>query len=369
MNTPTLATVLLATVTGACVATVGPTDGSGRDDRDTSDCPVERYTLTLSTEADLRDIPKGCFSLDGDLVIERSTLTDLDALKDLRDVRGALRIEDNRDLTTLTGLNDVRVSGELVIEGNSRLADTAGLEGTDEVTALTLRSNDALRDLSGLRNLDLVAGDVLVSNNGALTTMAGLDKLRTVHGDLVIEVNDQLTSLTGLGRLSAVASVTLERNPRLASVAGMSALSSTDRVLITGNPALTSLTGLGLTRVSGDLDLENNGLTTLGSLSNLTQVGGNLIIASNPSLVGVDGLSAGLFVAGGLRITSNSRLDSIYALYLGVRASNLVITGNPALSRPRADHLTNNTTHQAAFPTRTILGNGTASQPDFEPHG
>ena len=161
---------LAAVLASACVAQVGPTGDRG--DRDTGDCTLEPYALTLTTEADLRDIPRGCFSLDGDLVIERSTLANLDALKQLRDVRGALRIEDNGALTTLAGLADVRVAGELVIEGNPRLADLTGLDGTDELTALTLRSNPALRDLSGLRNLTEISGDVLVSNNAALASVA-----------------------------------------------------------------------------------------------------------------------------------------------------------------------------------------------------
>lgn len=364
---PTRLAPLAAVLAAACVAQVGP--AGDRRDRDPGDCSLEPYSLTLTTEADLRDIPRGCFSLDGDLVIERSTLANLDALKQLRDVRGALRIEDNGALTTLAGLADVRVSGELIVEGNPRLVDLTGLDGTDELTALTLRSNPALRDLSGLRNLTEVGGDVLVSNNAALASVAGLDKLATIRGDLVIEVNDQLASLTGLGRLSAVGSVTLERNPRLQSVAGLSSLTTTGRVLITGNAALASLTGLQLTRVTGDLDLENNGLVGLGALANLGEVGGNFIVSANPSLTGIDGLSTGLVVAGSLRITSNGRLASIYALYLGARATSLVITGNPALSRPRVEHLDQNATHQAAFPTRTITGNGTATSPTFEPHG
>ena len=74
-------------------------------------------------------------------------------------------------------------------------------------------------------------------------------------------------------------------------------------------------------------------------------------------------------MSGSLRITNNGRLASIYALYLGARATSLVITGNPALSRPRVEHIELNATHQAAFPTRTITGNGTASSPTYEPHG
>jgi len=361
--------LLVAASTAACVSTIGATDGDGRDDRNTGDCPLEPYGLTLSTEADLRDIPRGCFSLEGDLVIERSALANLDALKDLRDVRGSLRIEDNASLTTLAGLADVRVSGDLVVENNPRLADLTGLDGTDQLVALTLRSNDALTDLSGLHNLDEVTGDVLVSDNGALTTMGGLDRLRTIGGDLVIEVNDRLGSLTGLGKLDAVASVTLERNPALASVAGLSSLVTTGRVLVTGNTALRTLTGLALTRVRGDVDLENNGQVSLGSLQGLGAVDGNLIIAANPGLTGIDGLSSGLVVGGSLRVTNNTQLTSVYGLYLGARATSLVITGNPSLSRLRAEHLATATVHQAAFPTRTIAGNSTSQNPDVEPHG
>lgn len=362
MKSTTIALAVIAAASGACVAQVGPTGDTDRD-RDTGDCSTEPYTLTITTEADLRDIPRGCFSLEGDLVIERSALTDLSALSELRDVRGSLRIEDNSALTTLSGLVDVRVSGDLVIDGNARLADLAGLDGTDELTALTLRANDALRDLSGLRSLREITGDALVSDNRALGSLAGLDRVDTIGGDLILEQNDQLTSLTGLSRLSSVSTIALDRNAKLGSVGGLSALTTVDRLRITGNTALSSLTGLGVTRVAGDLDVENNGLTTLGSLANLQQVDGNLIIASNPSLTGIDGLSTSLRVNGSLRVTSNPRLTSIFGLYLGASASNLVITGNSSLSRPRADHMLSAQAHQLSFPIRSVTGNGSGSDP------
>ena len=53
MKSTTLALAVVTAASGACVSTVGPT-GNGDRDRDNGDCTVEAFTLTITTEADLR---------------------------------------------------------------------------------------------------------------------------------------------------------------------------------------------------------------------------------------------------------------------------------------------------------------------------
>lgn len=366
----TLATILLAASTGACVSTVGATNG--RDDRPTAtDCTdVEVISGLTLTRTDVSGIPKHCFTVSGNLVISRTDLTNLDLLKDLVDVNGELRIEDNAKLTSL-GLTGVGVDGEIVIDSNPVLANLDGLEYTKTLDALTIRSNAKLTNLGGLRALTTVSGPFELSDNQALARLAGLEHLTQVTGHFQITANDALTNLQGLGRVNSLGDLTIENNLALSSVSGLapSNLTIGGSLRISQNPALQSLTGMDPKSVTRDVDINGNGIRQIAGLTSLTAVGGNFIIAGNASLTGVDGLAPSLRVTNGIQVTNNASLSSVFSLYVGMSAASLSITGNGSLSRNRVGHLSNtNTDHPSHFPIRNIQGNSGSNSPDPEPH-
>lgn len=358
----TLSALLLASTTAACMSQVGTPGGGGKVIP--GECEDHDFHLELSTEADLDDIPKGCFVLAGDLRITRSTLRDLTPLADLAAVRGSLIIEDNTALTTLAGVIDLEVDGDILIEGNTRLADVDGLGAVRDIGHLTIRDNDALADLGGLRALETIAGDAIITDNPALPNLTGLDALRAIDGRLDVQGNAALRTLAGLGNLTTVRAVDVSRNAMLWDLSGLG-VTRTGAMTIRENPALTSLSTLKLREVDADLDVQQNGLTQLAA-SSLIRVGGNFIVANNPQLGTIDGLPSALVVSRDLRITSNTRLASVYALYQGVHAATLTVTSNPALSSSRWGHLDE---HDTQFPFRVLQGNGTNQSPGYEQHG
>ncbi|MBP8811412.1 MAG: hypothetical protein KBG48_22045 [Kofleriaceae bacterium] len=360
----TLATLLLATATGACVSTIGATERERDRGGDCTTDNEERLdTVVVRTQADVDDLPD-CFSVDGDLIVEGSPLVDLKAFEQLGYVGGDLILRDNSRLTSLDGLVDIDVGGDLTVEGNARLTDLTGLEATTSLGALTIRDNAALETLGGLADLATVTGAVVIEGNPRLDSLAGLGALRRAGAVSIVD-NDALVGLSALSNLGTADALTVRGNARLSSVSGMSELLSVTALTIHDNPALLSLNGLAITDVTGDVDLSANGLTTLASRLSLTRVGGDLVIDGHGALTAVDGLAPALRVTGAITLSNNAGLRSVYPLYVGTTAAQLVVMSNPSLSRDRAEHLRN---HTAQFPTVTVQANGPYGA-DPETHG
>ncbi len=133
----------------------------------------------------------GCTEIDGDLIVQGTSLLTLAGFERLISVR-YLVVSDNAALTSLEALSGLRSAEGITINGNPALKSLAGLDG--------------VRSLEGL----------VLTGNG-ITSLAGLDNL-VVTGDLVVSGNPALTSLSGALRLTSVENLDVEKNPRLAGL-------------------------------------------------------------------------------------------------------------------------------------------------------
>jgi hypothetical protein len=120
---------------------------------------------------------------------------DLSTFAHCRTVTGDLTI-DRTDLTDLAALSELRlVTGALTIQGNARLRNLEGLERLERVGALELRSN-------------------------GLYGTHGIESLRAV-GRLVIADHPFLISLHGFSKLERVDTLVVSHNPRIAAQLGL----------------------------------------------------------------------------------------------------------------------------------------------------
>jgi len=136
-----------------------------------------------------------CRTVTGDLVLERTDLTDLAALSELRSVTGALTIRGNARLRNLNGLDHLARVGSLELRSNG-LYGTRGLESLREVGRLVIADNSLLISLNGFRNLVHVE-TLLVSHNPRIAAQLGLfpslsrvERTLTLHANLGLSRND-----------------------------------------------------------------------------------------------------------------------------------------------------------------------------------
>ncbi len=345
-------TLALCTLAG-CHGDVGPTDGDGDgfisqidcDDTDANvhpfatevpgdgldndcdlatDCDDPDLTAPWTGDLGEADLPDFCSgycarSVTGSILLDDTSLTDLDALTCLTSVGGDFQILRNSALTSLSGLGSLEsVDGSFSIgEYQCDYTDVWVCEGF---------GNPALTSLAGLENLATVGGAFWLADNDALTT-AGMsfDHLVSVGGaelseGLAIDGHAALTTLPAFPQLTSVGWLEVWGNPSLTSLDGLDGLTSiADTVSIYDNTSLASLHGLdNVTTVGGVLgvygDKSGDSLTSLAGLDSLTTVGAYLEVWDNSALTSLDGLDALTAVGQYVNLINNDALTSLSGL-------------------------------------------------------
>lgn len=248
-------------------------------------------------------------SIQGNLLIDCSTLTSLDGLYELKIIGGDLILK-NHSLTSMEGLNSLeKVNGDF----------TASL----------------IQSFQGFDNLSEIGGSFRI-NSGTLASFEGLENLRMIKGSLVIKADvpsgsidsnhkklglANLKNFTGLsaleeieGNLEVLASTTHHRN----------SITQFDQKAL---PSFTDFTGLTkLKRIGGNLNVSAssyvnysggprlynlNALNSFSGLNNLESIGGDLRIICTSSEVGDNYVTASATVLCLSQLSSLDGFDSL----------------------------------------------------------
>ena len=251
------------------------------------------------------------------LFIQGSSLTSLKGLEGLTEIPISLSINDNPNLVSLEGLNNI-----VKISNNN----TSG--------ELYIARNELLENLEGLNNLTTLGyGQLYVIENNSLKSFNGLESLTTIGGTLRIDYNPVLESIEALSNLTQVnlfngPYVQIHHNPLLTSLSAFHNLTRLGSLSIIGNHALTNLDGLeNITRldyadspepenyIGTSLQItDNNSLISVDGLRNLTFVGSDFNIIGNPLLSSIEPFSNLVKVGCDLRVNGNSILNSLEGL-------------------------------------------------------
>jgi len=199
--------LVFACFTGACTSgtqTEAQSVGSGR-------CNAQAHARGWRSLA-------GCQEVAGDVRIEGTDSTELIELRGVRAIHGTLFIGGNTELSSLSGLEDLRSAQEVVIVNNPNLKDIDGLSGLEQVERVSVAHNPGLRVISGMDKVSHLK-TLMIMHNG-LTRMSGFNGLVSADSVTIAE-NPKLIYMTGLKELAFVESLELDTNPRLAPTPGM----------------------------------------------------------------------------------------------------------------------------------------------------
>jgi len=298
--------VLLLTIgfLAACVDAHRPpttTDGG------TDNCEPVEHDVTVRSDSDGTDLPKGCWDLYGKLSVNGSSIT---SLAMLGDIRSANDIEImNTSLTSFDTKSPVDVwYGAITVVSNSKLTDLKNLTIHDgHVASIQFDQNAQLAtfELGGLTKVD---GDVSVTNNPMLTAVTIKD-VTSIGGEVAITNNAALKTIN-LGAPTTVNRFEVSSNQVLTTIAGAPSQQVLGDFIIRGNHALTSITGLGgLNRIRGTLTIDNNAaLTSLSAFpTTALTLEGSLMITNNTALTDLGGLSHAFYMYS-VNITGNISL-------------------------------------------------------------
>jgi hypothetical protein len=186
------------------------------------------------------------------VVLTGTGLRNLDALAKVSYVLGAVVIDNNPELTSVDGLNQLERAGSLNLHGNPQLSRLPAFDALNSLHTLRIHDNDRLSELSafsGLRKADADQASDYWDDRSVL------DRRPDV---IQISDNPELRRLTIPLRWDSGARVSVLRNASLEHLS-LGQLASVDLLEIEANPLLSSVELAALTRVDS-LHLRDNPL-------------------------------------------------------------------------------------------------------------
>jgi len=214
-----------------------------------SPCLPEGITFSNQAQIDSFQINyPGCQEIGGDVSIGNA-ITNLNGLIVLTSIGGYLQIQDNTNMISLAGLNNLALVDSCIwIGNNTSLTNLSGLEGLTYVgDFLSIFGNKSLNTITALKNLTYIGDELSISFNDSLASLTGLEGLSSVGGHLDIGGSPILTNLAGLDNITSIGGgLLIGYNKAIVNFAGLEGLTSigAGSIQISENPALVSLTGL-----------------------------------------------------------------------------------------------------------------------------
>lgn len=315
-----------------------PKTGSdaGSDD---ADCAPIDHDVSIRNESDAEALPQsGCWDLYGKLTIEGSAIKSLSMLGDIRSANDI--VISGTGLTTFDTPNTVDVwYGAIKINGNQSLTSVSNLSIKDGHVASVLIDQNPVLTSFELGGLDSVDTDFAITNNAALTTV-DIPTIGTIGGKLSIDFNAALTSVS-LGTLTQTNGVEVMNNTVLTSLRGLPTTTIYGDLLIQNNPMLSTVQGMtSLQRVAGNLKIDsNNALTSLAFIpATSAMVQGQMTISNNTGITDLGGLSHFNYL-GAITVTGNTNLA--YCPAHEVAACVASYGGTPVITNNKSGGSTN----------------------------
>ena len=152
--------------------------------------------IHLTRQEDVNSFPSGIEKIDGNLVIGyaddlyslRSDINDLSPLRNIVHITKSLKIQRNKDLINLNGLDKLQTIGkDFVIKFND-----------------TLKSFGEFPALQSVGCLNFIGGHFEVSHNNKLVSLGNFPLLKILDGHFIIEYNRESPVLEGFSALESV---------------------------------------------------------------------------------------------------------------------------------------------------------------------
>ncbi|MBN2070187.1 MAG: hypothetical protein JW814_01920 [Candidatus Krumholzibacteriota bacterium] len=199
----------------------------------------------------------------GPVWINYNGVTSID-LSSLQAITGALRIQNNTNLTTIDMRAVVSIGSDFTFD-NTGVISTIRFDALNHVGRhIYIRGIQGLTDLSILAGFaaasDALGGDLILANNTSLSNIDVLSGFTEIGNNLDITNNDNLASLDPLAGITSIGgSVWVRGNSLIPDLGGLALVASIGGLLmIDDNPSLTALGLDALASLTYDLYVRDN---------------------------------------------------------------------------------------------------------------
>lgn len=135
----------------------------------------------------------------GGLSLNYTGVESLAGVEGIDSLELGLNIYQNYNLLSLASMQNLAYALSVGIKENHALTSLNGLEGLRVISEhLGIGNNDLLQSLQGLGNIEQIGATLSIFENNSLVDLNGLENLADIGGDLYIVENPVLLSLTGL---------------------------------------------------------------------------------------------------------------------------------------------------------------------------
>lgn len=114
----------------------------------------------------------------------------------------SIKIEDNRNLTSLDGLSVSQVTGDFEIIENFSLKDMNGLGSLVRIGGNFYIERCVFDNFNGLENLTSIENGLTLENNFAIASLNGLNPFVDIQGRLILNDNTTLSDISALANLN-----------------------------------------------------------------------------------------------------------------------------------------------------------------------
>ncbi|MCU4174739.1 hypothetical protein [Carboxylicivirga sp. N1Y90] len=249
--------------------------------------------ITLSTQEQVDQFTAS--TVDGDLTITGPEITNLDALKSLKHIKGHFYIRNTYQLTKLEGLKNLgKIDSSLLIYENY------ALQSVDDLDALCFID----------KSIHISHNDNLVEINFSSTNF-------TYEGDIIIFLNPELESISFNGILDR-SSISLSHNDKQTDLPDLGKTSHLNYLSLTSLKSFKTLSvPSSINRIQHLAIADLNHLEEIIINAALKNMEG-LSINNNPLLTSLDGLASIIEIKNRLMVVNNVTLSDLCGLYQAI---------------------------------------------------
>lgn len=281
---------------------------------------------------------KNIDTISGALIITETTkIKNLSGLDQLKYVGKSFQVWQNNKLESLQGLNQLTYIGaQCDINRNPELTSIAALGKVKRIGEyIKLYRLPLLESYQGMESIDTIHGDLYTTLNPRIKNFDGFQNLQFIWGGLYAVLMDSLVNFSGLNQVKHIgAFVTIIENTSLENLQGLSSLQSIENELyVVNNRALLSTAGMeSCESIGGSLQLRDNyALESVSGFKSLKYVGYRFMFYNLYALKSLEGLeNLNTINAGGLYLYSDTSLVNLDPLknLTYVRGKLWIVTTN-----------------------------------------
>ena len=292
-------------------------DGNVPKHISSSDPLTYRGDIIIESDEDTLLIPSWFANhkiLDGDLIISNTSLKHLKMFRNLKEVRGTLRLYNNCCLEDLKDLENIEFVKSFKFQNNKALKNLTHIGGWEITDDFSLWQfyGDSIPVLPNCTQLD---GNLEVGYCPTIKNIIFLPNLTKVEGVVRIFDNKGLMSIGGLNKVENIGKgLSIFFNSKMKTISGLNGLKKIGGTVFLANGIMTHFDAFkSIDSINGDLHVRyNNSLQSLYGIHRVSKLN-KLHIKFNGNLLSLEGLE-GLREIDALEIEHNDNLLTLAGL-------------------------------------------------------